>query len=203
VYLFFEAIERIKNPSEIKTGLMMTVAVIGLIANLIAVFILHRDSKSSINVKAAYLHLIGDSLSSVVVLIGALIIHFFSIYWIDPFITFFIGAYILYEAVKILGETVKILMQDTPPNVDLQHIRTFIEKDERIRNIHHIHVWNLTDNRIYFEAHVNLMNDLQLSSVDTIRSEVETILKQKFDIHHTTLQFEYMACEDEQDKQED
>ncbi len=202
-YLFFEAAERLRDPQSIKTGLMMTVAVIGLIANLVAVYILHKDSRSNLNVKAAYLHLIGDSLSSVVVILGAVLIHFFSIYWIDPLITFLIGAYILYEAFRILDETLKILMQNTPASLNLNEIKKVVEKDERIRTIHHIHAWSLTDNRIYFEAHVNLMNDIPISTVDKIRTEIEKTLKKDFDVYHTTLQFEFKGCEEELIKQSD
>lgn len=200
VYLFFEAVQRLRDPQSIKTGLMMTVAVIGLIANLVAVYILHKDSRSNLNVKAAYLHLIGDSLSSVVVILGAVLIHYFSIYWIDPLITLFIGAYILYEAVKILNETLKILMQNTPASLNLQEIKRSVEQDERIDTIHHIHAWSLTDSRIYFEAHVNLVNDIPISTVDTIRTDLEKVLKNDFDIYHTTLQFEYKGCDERVEK---
>ena len=203
IYLFVEAVERLKNPQEINSLLMLIVAGIGLIANIIAVFILHKDSKHSLNVKAAYLHLIGDSLSSVVVIIGGLLIYFFRLYWIDPVVSFVIGIYILYEAVKILDEAVKILMQNTPPGLDISEVKNVIEEDPRIRTMHHIHAWNLTDQRIHFEAHVDVFDDFHLSEVDKIRKDVEKILTEKFTIDHITLQFEYQACEDEMIKEKD
>jgi len=196
LYLFAEAAERLKKPQEINSLLMLLVASIGLIANIIAVFLLHRDARYSLNVKAAYLHLIGDSLSSVVVIIGGVLIYFYGLYWIDPVVTLFIGAYILYEAVKILNEAVKILMQNTPPELNINKIKKVIEMDRRIRNIHHIHAWSLTDRKIYFEAHVDTLNDLALSEVNTLRKDIEKVLKKDFNIDHTTLQFEYHACDD-------
>lgn len=196
LYLFAEAVERLKEPQKINSLLMLVVASIGLIANIIAVFLLHRDARHSLNVKAAYLHLIGDSLSSVVVIIGGVLIYFYGIYWIDPVVTFFIGAYILYEAVKILNEAVKILMQNTPPKLNINKIKKVIEMDHRIRNIHHIHAWSLTDQKIYFEAHVDTLNDLALSEVNTLREDIEKVLEKEFNIDHTTLQFEYRACDD-------
>ena len=203
VFLFVEAIERLKDPQEIKARLMLIVAVIGLIANVIAVIILHKDSNHSLNVKAAYLHLIGDSLSSVVVIIGGILIYFFDIFWVDPVITFLIGLYLLKEAVKILNETIKILMQNTPGNLNIEEIKTLIERDNRIHNIHHIHAWNLTDQKIYFDAHIDTLNDLSLSEVNIVRKDIERKLKSEFNIHHITLQFEYRTCEDDMIKQKD
>lgn len=202
-YLFAEAIERLRNPQEINSTVMLIVAAIGLLANIIAVFLLHRDARHSLNVKAAYLHLIGDSLSSVVVIIGGFLILFFDIYWIDPVITFIIGIYILYEAVKILDESVKILMQYTPPELNIQEVKDVIEKDKRIRNIHHIHAWSLTDQKTHFEAHVDILEDLNISKINQIRNDIEKVLKEKFDIDHTTLQFEFKACDDEMIKYKD
>ncbi len=196
LYLFAEAAERLKDPREINSLLMLIVASIGLLANIIAVILLHRDAGRSLNVRAAYIHLIGDSLSSVVVIIGGILIYFYQVYWVDPIITFFIGAYILYEAVKILNEAVKILMQNTPPKLNINKIKKVIEMDHRIRNIHHIHAWSLTDQKIHFEAHVDTLNDLALSDVNSLREDIEKVLKNQFNIDHTTLQFEYRACDD-------
>jgi len=196
IFLFIEAVERIRNPQEINSSPMLIVAVIGLIANIIAVIILHRDAGTSLNIKAAYLHLIGDSLSSLVVIIGGVLIYFFGLYWIDPVITFFIGVYILYEAVKILMEAIGILMQYTPSGLDIHKIKQLVEKDTRIRNIHHIHAWSLTDQSIYFEAHVDTLNDLPLSEVNTLREDLEQLLRSHFNVDHTTLQFEYKVAHD-------
>jgi cobalt-zinc-cadmium efflux system protein len=203
LFLFVEAAERLQNPREINSRVMLIVAAIGLVANIIAVFLLHKDARHSLNVKAAYVHLIGDSLSSVVVIIGGFLILFFDIFWVDPVITFFIGIYIFYEAVKILNESVKILMQNTPTYLNIQEVKDVIEKDYRVRNIHHIHAWSLTDQKTYFEAHVDILEDLKISEINIIRKDIEKLLKEKFDIDHTTLQFEFKACDDELIKYKD
>lgn len=197
VYLFAEAFERLKDPQEINSLLMLVVAFIGLIANVIAVILLHRDAGHNLNIKAAYLHLIGDSLSSVVVILGGLFIYFFDVYWIDPVITFLIGLYILYEALKVLNEAVKILMQNVPRELNIQEVKRVIEQHARVRNIHHIHAWNLTDQKIYFEAHIDSMEDLTLSEAAGIREDVEKVLKEQFGIDHVTLQIEYRSCNDD------
>lgn len=202
-YLFIEAYERFRDPQEINSKIMLIVAVIGLVANVLAVFLLRGDSSHNLNVRAAYLHLIGDSLSSVVVILGGILIFFFNIYWVDPFITVIIGIYILYEAGKILNETIKILMQNTPPELDIETVKNVLENDPRVNNVHHIHAWNLTDQKIYFDAHVDTLNDLSLSEVNLVRTDLEKILKHDFDVYHVTLQFEYRTCEDVMIKQKD
>ena len=111
LYLFYEAALRIINPEPVKGLIMLIVAVIGLIANLVAVLLLHQDAKRNINVKAAYLHLFGDTLSSVAVLAGGIFIYFFDLYWIDPIVTILIGLYIIKETWTILKQTIDILMQ--------------------------------------------------------------------------------------------
>lgn len=197
LFLFSEAIERLKNPQKINSILMLIVAAIGLIANLIAVILLHRDAGHNLNVKAAYLHLIGDSLSSVVVIAGGLFIYFFDVYWIDPVITFVIGVYIFYEALKILNEAIRILMQNVPANLNIQEVKTVVEKNPRVRNIHHIHAWSLTDQKIYFEAHVESLEDMNLSDAGGLRDDISKVLKEQFNIDHITLQIEYRVCGDE------
>ena len=111
IYLFYEAALRILEPEPIKGQIMMIVASIGLLANLAAVFLLHRDSGKNINVRAAYLHLLSDTLSSVAVILGGVLIYYFDLYWIDPVITILIGLYILKETWGILRQANDILMQ--------------------------------------------------------------------------------------------
>jgi cobalt-zinc-cadmium efflux system protein len=164
---------------------------IGLLANLYAVIILKKDAHKSINVKAAYIHLIGDSLSSVVVVIGGILIQIFKVYWIDPLITLLISVYIIREGFVILKESVHILMQSTPDHLDLSKVKRRVEQLPEVFNIHHIHAWMLTDNEIHMEAHVELRNDLKLSEVKDTHSEIEEIMVNEFQISHITLQFEY------------
>jgi cobalt-zinc-cadmium efflux system protein len=191
VFLLKEAYERWNDPRPINSMVMLVVAMIGLLANLYAVIILKKDAHKSLNVKAAYVHLIGDSLSSVVVIIGGVLIQIFQIYWIDPVITVLISLYIIREALVILKESVNILMQSAPDHLDLEHVKREVEKVSRVSNIHHIHAWMLTDNELHLEAHVELKSDLKLSEVSVTHEEIEQILKSNFGVQHVTLQFEY------------
>lgn len=195
VFLIFEAWERFNNPQPIKSLLMLSVASIGLLANLISVLLLKSHQKENINIKAAYLHLIGDTLSSVAVIIGGILIYFYEIYWIDPLITVLISLYIIKETYVILYDTYKILMQGTPSGINIDDIVENITELSEIKGIHHIHVWNLTDREVHFEAHVDLSNDLKVSDGQMVVDKVQEILKKKFNIDHVTLQLEYDRCD--------
>lgn len=191
VFLIMEGYKRLYDEREINSMIMIVVAMIGLLANILAASILKKDANKSINVKAAYIHLVGDALTSLLVVIGGILIHFWEIYWIDPLITFLISLYIIREAFVILKEAVGILMQSAPDHLDLEVIRKRVETISGVSNMHHIHTWMLTDQRIHLEAHVELSRDLKLSQVDKIRQELDRMLKNEFHINHLTFQFEY------------
>jgi cobalt-zinc-cadmium efflux system protein len=197
VWLFFEALMRFNEPEPVKGGLMMVVAGIGLLANLAAVILLRSDSKKNINVKAAYLHLLVDTLTSVAVIIGGILIYYFKIYWLDPVITIAIGIYILKETWGIFKQVNVILMQGVPEGIDLEAIRKDLEEIPEIENIHHVHLWNLDDHSLHFECHVELRDDFRLSETGVIHFKIESLLHDKYDIGHVTVQFEYQRCDDQ------
>jgi cobalt-zinc-cadmium efflux system protein len=194
-FLFVEAYKRFLTPEPIKGKIMFWVALVGLFANLSAVILLKKDSVHSLNIRAAYLHLLGDTISSVAVIAGSLLILYFGVWWIDPLVTVIIGLYILKEAYVVLREAVDILMQSTPESIDLQEVVNELESRKDISNVHHVHAWKLDDKQIHFECHADLQDDLPVSATDTIRDEIETILLNKFHISHVTIQFEYNCCE--------
>ncbi|MBS3808019.1 MAG: cation transporter [Bacteroidales bacterium] len=195
-YLFYEAYQRFLEPEPVKGNTMLVVAVIGLIANLISVLLLHRDSRSSLNIKAAFIHLIGDTLSSVGVIIASLLIYFYGLYWVDPLLTFIIGIFILRGTYGILKETIEILMQATPGEIDIRQIKNQLEQDDRVENIHHIHIWRLSDNQVHFECHADLSHNYTMQQADALRKELEKLLNERFQINHITIQMEYHACDD-------
>ena len=194
IFLFVEAYQRFNNPQPIKAGLMMIIAGAGLLANFIAVILLHGHKSANLNIKAAYLHLLGDTISSVAVILGGVFIYYFKIYWLDPLITVLLGVYIIWHAYGIVKETFDILIMSAPKNFELRKIKRMIEKIPEINNIHHVHAWQLTDQKIHFECHLDLNEDLPVSRTDQIRKYIEKKLKEKFGILHVTLQFEYNAC---------
>jgi len=191
IFLIKEAWHRLQEPEPLNSLIMLVVGMIGLLANLYALLILRKDAGKSLNVKAAYVHLIGDSLSSVVVILGGLLIRIFKIDWIDPVITVFISVYIIRSGFIILNQSVNILMQSAPKHVDLTQIKVRVEQEAEVLNIHHIHSWMLTDREVHLEAHIELNKDLKLSQVRPIQENIERLLRTEFGIAHITLQFEF------------
>ncbi len=192
-FLFKEAFIKLKNPEPINSSLMIIVAIIGLIANLISVLILREDSHKSLNVRSAYIHLLSDTLSSIGVVVGGFLIHFYKFYYIDPILTFIIGVYIIRETLAIISETVEILMQAVPRGIDLKKIKEEIESLNEIKDLHHVHIWRLNDSNIHFEAHINLKENLTATEIVPLYSRIEEILKD-YGITHSTIQIEYECC---------
>lgn len=194
IYLLFEAYNRLLNPKPINGLLMLIVASVGLLANFMAMTLLKNDKNHNLNVKAAYLHLLGDTLSSIGVIIGGALIYFFNIVWLDPIITILISIYIFKETYQIIKQSVLILLQVTPQNFNIIDVKKRIETLIEIENVHHVHVWNLNDKEVHFECHIDLKSDLKISETETLCFEIKNILHTEFDVSHTTIQFEYNCC---------
>jgi cobalt-zinc-cadmium efflux system protein len=198
IFLIWEAIERFQNPAPIKGMIMFSVASVGLVANLVAVALLKSDSKKNINIRAAYLHLLGDTLSSIVVILGGILIWQFEIYWIDPLITMLISLYIMRETYLLLKDTFNILMQSSPKELNLDEIKIEVENLEGVKNIHHVHAWSLNDQQVHFEGHIDLNEDMTVSKTDALKNKIRALLHHKFHIDHTTLEVEFGCCHDDE-----
>ena len=196
LFLFVEAYQRFIHPEPIKGFIMLLIAIFGLVANLISVVILNKDKEHNLNIKAAYLHLIGDTLSSVAVIIGGFAIWKFNIFWLDPVITILVGIYIIYHTWGVIKETINILMQATPDDIDIYKLKKEVESLNEVDNIHHLHIWKLDDKHVHLEAHVNIKDNVNMIELMHIKSEIEELLHHKFNINHITLQLEYERFED-------
>lgn len=190
--LIVEAFKRLGSPERINGTLMITVALIGLVANFISAYLLEKDSHASLNIKSSYLHLISDTVSSVGVLAGGIAIKIWGIVWIDPLITILISLYILRETSLVMKKTVAILMQSSA-ELDYELIKNDIEKLELVNNIHHVHSWMSDEKTIYFEAHID-MEDILLSEAEKVYEKIEHILTEHYGISHITLQAEVDKC---------
>ncbi|WP_203649445.1 cation diffusion facilitator family transporter [Secundilactobacillus yichangensis] len=188
IFLVVEAIKRLSHPETINGELMMSVAIVGLAANLASAILMHRGSKHNLNMKATYLHLLSDTLSSVGVIFGAIMIQWYNVTIIDPIITIIVAAYITFESCPIVRHTITILMQGAP-QMDYDAIKRDLMKIDGITSVHHIHVWMIDENRIMFSAHIN-MRDMLLSEAEPIYHQVEEVLAKKYGICHVTLQAE-------------
>lgn len=193
-FLIKEAIERFGNPEPIKGTLMLIVASVGLVANFAGILLLKAGSKDNINIRSAYFHLLSDTISSVAVIVGAIFIIFYQVYWIDPVLTILISLYILNETFKIVKEAVDMVMMSSPADINITEIKSVLEGLPSVSNIHHVHIWRLNDHDTHFEAHIEV-NDMTVSESTEMQKEIEHLLHEKFGINHTTLQFECNKCE--------
>jgi len=196
IFLVYEAIIRFSEPEPIKGLLMLIIASAGLLFNLLAVLILKKHSGSSLNIRSAYLHLLGDTLSSFAVIIGGILIYFFEIYWVDPAITILISIYIVKETWHVFLDSSNILMQAIPEGMNIDEIINELSQIKGIRNIHHVHLWSLSDKEFHFECHADMEEDLKLSDTAAIKLQMEEVLRNNFKIGHLTVQFEYDTCDD-------
>ena len=197
-FLFREAYLRFFNPVHINGVLMIIVASIGLAANLAAVMLLKKDAAANLNIRSSYLHLLADTISSVGVVLGGFFVYFFKINWVDPLLTVLIGLYILKESYLIVKQTVNILMQATPEAIDVMKLKCAIEEIPEVRNLHHVHVWQANDTDIYFEGHVDVCEDYSVSRISEIYKRIESILRDRFSVHHSTIQIEFGTCENKE-----
>ena len=196
VYLMIEAGKRFMNPKEVDFEWMLGLGILGFLANGLSVLILQENKEENLNIRAAYLHLIGDALTSVAVIAGAICIWLFRIYWIDPLVTVLISIYIFAHTFKILKESVGILMQFAPSQIDQQSVVHVLEEIQEISSVHHVHLWQLADHQIYFEAHLVLSKNFPISDTQAITENAKRLLNSRFGITHTTFQYEYISCED-------
>jgi cobalt-zinc-cadmium efflux system protein len=196
VYLLIEAGKRFLNTQEVDYRWMFWLGILGFIANGLSVLILQKNKEDNLNIRAAYLHLVGDALTSLAVIAGAVFIWFFQIYWIDPLVTVLISVYIFIHTFQILKESVGILMQFAPPEIDQQEVILVLQEIKEISSVHHIHLWRLADFKIYFEAHLVLTENLPVSETNAIAKKAKRLLKSRFGISHTTFQYEYFSGEE-------
>lgn len=196
IYLLFEAYSRFKNPEPIRGQLMLIVATFGLLANLVSVLILQKEKDKNLNIKAAYLHLMGDTLSSVAVIVGGIFIWKYDVLWLDPVITVLVGIYIIWHTWGVLKESADILMQGTPPGIDVEEVKKVLEEVKGIADVHHVHIWRLNDSDCHFEGHINISEDMPVSRIDEVRKPIRELLQKRFNIGHITLQVEYCTCEE-------
>ena len=195
VFLIREAIERYFNPQPIQAGVMLVVALVGLLANLATAALLHRDSKESLNIRSAFVHILGDAFSSVGVLLAGLLISLYKLYIADTILTLIISAYILIHTSQLLRRTIHILMQGAPDDIDLEEIIRTVKSVEEVQDIHHIHIWQMDEAQSNLEAHI-VIDQVNYSDMDCIKQNIKKRLAETFNIRHSTLEFEFANCED-------
>lgn len=191
LYLIYEAINRFIDPLEIQSGLVIWLALLGIVANGFSVLLLQKASKENMNLRSAYLHLFTDMTASVAVLIGGLLMKYLNWFWVDSVLTLCIAVYLLVMGYDLLKNSFKVLMLFSPEDVDLKKLRDAISALPEIKNVHHIHIWQLNEKENHLEAHIDFYEDITLSQFDEILNRVEEILYHQFGINHVNIQPEF------------
>jgi cobalt-zinc-cadmium efflux system protein len=196
LYIFYEAYHRLIDPREIKGLFMLLVAAIGLLANGVGIVILRKSALKNLNVRSAFFHLVGDTISSGGVIIGGVVILYTGWYMVDSIIGIFIGVLILRGAYSLVRESIDVLLEATPKDIDVEQMLDDLHQIEGVREIHHLHVWTITSGIYAMSAHV-LIDDLLISRSGQILKEIENVLRGKYNMEHITIQFESESCGDE------
>ncbi|WP_034042426.1 cation diffusion facilitator family transporter [Wocania ichthyoenteri] len=191
VLLIIEAVERFQNPQEIESNLVIWLSLVAILGNGLSVLLLKKDAEANMNMKSAYLHLLTDMMASVAVLIGGLLMKYYQLYWVDSVLTFVIALYLIWMGFDLLKDSTKVLMLFTPDSTPINKIVAEINTFESVKNVHHVHIWQLNEEEIHLEAHIDFNEDISISQFDIILHKIEDFLLHKYDINHVNIQPEF------------
>ena len=190
-FLIIEAIDRFKNPEIISSKLVIYFSLIAILGNGFSVLLLKKDANYNLNMTAAYIHLFTDMMASIAVLLGGVLMYFYSIYWIDSILTFCIAIYLIWMGYALLIKATRILMLFTPKSIDIKAIVILVSHINYVRKLHHVHVWYLNEDELHLEGHLELNQNISVAQFDEVLIEIESLVKEKFNINHVTLQPEF------------
>ncbi len=193
VFISFEAVHRLAHPVRIEAGLVAWLALVGIAGNGFSAWLLHKDSGLSLNARGAFLHMVGDLLTSVAVLAGALMMRFIELPWLDPVLSLGIVIYILFNCFMLLKESMHVLMNGTPRGLDLEAVKAEVEEIPGVDGIHYLHVWSMGDASVALTCHV-VVPDQPVSRTEMLSRAIHEILLKHFGIDHPVLQFETSEC---------
>src|SRR6202167_5639243 len=192
-WIAFEAVHRFSHPSPVQPRIMMFVAAAGVLMNGLIAAMLWRVSHD-VNIRSVFIHMLGDTLSTAAVIVGGLVIMLTGRTWIDPALSLAIAALILWSSVSIVRETLNILLEGTPRGISLIDIRSTLAAIDGVEDVHDLHVWSLGSNLHALSSHITIA-DIPPSESNLILDRINVVLRERFHIHHTTLQFEHIVCE--------
>jgi len=191
--IFYEAFRRVQHPEHVQAGVMIAVAAAGVVMNGVIALLLYRSGRD-VNIRSAFLHEIGDTLSTAAVIAGGWAILVTGQYWIDSALSFGIGALILWSGFGIVRETLNILLEGTPRGIKLERVESTIRLVEGVNDVHDLHVWSIGSESHALSCHISIA-DIPPSVSERILRDVKERLHEEFHIDHTTIQFEHVICE--------
>ena len=190
IYLLFEAVMRVFEPEPITGWIVVIIACVALVVDVITALLTYAMSKDSLNIRAAFLHNVADALSSVAVIIAGTLIILYEWYIVDTICTFLIAGYVLFHGYIEIQSVIRILMQSVPVDIDINEVTKRLEEIEKIKEVHHLHVWELNEHDRSLEAHV-VISESGHQDAEIIKGKIKDILNESFHISHSTIEFEY------------
>jgi cobalt-zinc-cadmium efflux system protein len=187
--VFYEAYGRLLSPPPVRSQILVLVGAVALVVNVATALLIRRRGERDLNLRAVFMHLVGDVASTLGAVIAGILIYFTGANWLDPFVSLLIGCLIVYTAWGILRETVEILLESTPRDVDMSAMVNDIMKVDGVLGVHDLHVWSLTRQLRTMSAHL-LTEDLPISAGTQIQDEVSRLVSERYNISHATLQLE-------------
>jgi cobalt-zinc-cadmium efflux system protein len=191
--IIYEAYNRFQKPPEVRSLLMLTIAFVGLAANLLVTFWLRKEQASNINIRSAFWHAMGDALASVGVIIGGAVILLTNQYWIDPLVSVLISLIILFAGWSIFREGFRVILEATPKDVDVLAMIKTLKQIPGVKDVHDVHVWSISPELRAMNGHI-LIEDISTSKAADIRARIENIVREQYHVEHTTFQMECQQC---------
>jgi len=192
-WIFYESVERLRQPQPVHQEIMMAVALLGLLLNAGIMWALRSARLKDINIRSAFVHMLGDALGSIAIVAGAVIISYTGWVQVDPVLSMMIGVLIVWTAVDIIRESLNILLEGLPRGLTLQDVSVSMKAVEGVMDVHDLHIWSLGSSTHALSCHV-LIEDVPPSSSDAILRRLNGMLADRFHIFHTTVQFEHASC---------
>jgi cobalt-zinc-cadmium efflux system protein len=192
-WIFYESVLRLRDPEPVNQGIMIVVAALGLAMNAGIMLALRQASRHDINVRSAFVHMLGDALGSVAIIGGAIVIGYTGWVRVDPALSIVIGLLIVWTAWDIIRESLNILLEGLPRGIELRAVASSMRGVEGVMDVHDLHIWSLGSSTHALSCHV-LIEDVPPSSSDAILRRLNAVLQDRFHISHTTVQFEHASC---------
>lgn len=192
-YIFYEAVLRLSHPVEVHPKIMIWVAAAGVVMNGAISWFLFRAAYD-VNIRSAFVHQLGDTLSTAAVIVGGWSILLTGRHWIDPALSIGIGCLILWSSLGIIRETLNILLEGTPRGIPIPDVEAAVRSVPGVNNVHDLHIWSIGSERHALSCHVAIA-DIPVSESNAIIVQIRNVLADRFHIHHTTIQFENVICD--------
>lgn len=192
-YIFYESYQRLLHPEPVREWIMMAVAALGFVVNGAIMWWLRSDRAHDINIRSAFVHMLGDALGSLGIVAGAIVLHFTGWLYVDPILSILIGALIIWTARDIILEALNILLEGLPRGLKLDSVATAMKGVEGVLDVHDLHIWSLGSRAHALSCHVRI-EDVPPSVSEATLHRLNTMLDERFHISHTTVQFEHESC---------